>query len=173
MSVAPESSLDARLRQLADVEDLKQLKARYCRFVDTERWEDFRALFTDDARFDLGPLGTFDGADAFVAGILERRVGWDVRTVHHCHLPELTLTSADTAHGIWAMCDLVDRVSTVDGSRRSFQGYGHYEEEYRREAGGWRIGFLRLTRLRLDEVAHDRRAAFPEEPSPSARAAPA
>ncbi|MBV8983791.1 MAG: nuclear transport factor 2 family protein, partial [Acidimicrobiia bacterium] len=34
----------------------------------------------------------------------------------------------------------------------SFRGYGHYNEEYVREDGGWRIRRLVLTRLRVDPL---------------------
>ncbi len=32
--------------------EIHQLKARYCRFLDSRQWLSLRALFTDDARFD-------------------------------------------------------------------------------------------------------------------------
>ncbi|OJX63169.1 MAG: hypothetical protein BGO95_09135 [Micrococcales bacterium 73-13] len=32
------------------------------------------------------------------------------------------------------------------------RGYGHYEEEYRRTAAGWRISFMRLSRLRIEPL---------------------
>ena len=33
---------------LMDVESIKQLKARYCRYLDTKDWARWRDLFTDD-----------------------------------------------------------------------------------------------------------------------------
>ncbi|POY23261.1 hypothetical protein C3469_22450, partial [Mycobacterium kansasii] len=33
---------------LWEMEAIKQLKARYCRYLDTKRWDDWRRLFTDD-----------------------------------------------------------------------------------------------------------------------------
>ena len=38
---------------------------------------------------------------------------------------------------------------------KGFRGYGHYEEEYRKDGGQWKIRFLRLTRLRIDPVPAD------------------
>jgi hypothetical protein len=29
-------------------------------------------------------------------------------------------------------------------------GWGHYHETYRKEAGGWRIASMKLTRLRIE-----------------------
>ena len=36
---------------LWEIEAIKQLKARYCRYLDAKRWDDWRELFTDDFRF--------------------------------------------------------------------------------------------------------------------------
>ena len=36
--------------------------ARYAHALDASEWDDFRALFTDDCRLDLGPMGVFEGA---------------------------------------------------------------------------------------------------------------
>lgn len=40
---------------LLEIEAIKQLKARYCRFLDTKQWDDWRALFTDDFVSDTSP----------------------------------------------------------------------------------------------------------------------
>ena len=32
----------------SDLEQLRNLKARYCRYADTIRWQDLAALFTDE-----------------------------------------------------------------------------------------------------------------------------
>src|SRR5262249_27720878 len=74
----------------------------------------------------------------------------DTVTVHHSHMPEIELTSATTAKGIWAMFDWVDWSKTAT-PERTLQGYGHYLEEYEKGADGrWRIKRIRLTRLPMD-----------------------
>jgi hypothetical protein len=79
-------------------------------------------------------------------------------------MPEILLTSKDTAKGIWAMFDWVEFSMAITSGRgkgyRGFVGYGHYEEEYRKEAGVWKISFLRLTRLRINPVVGDPQAAL-------------
>lgn len=138
-----------------DLAVIGQLKARYCRFIDTKQWGALEALFTADARFE-GLGSAPDGADRaiFVGGIAARFR--DATSVHHCHMPEIAMTGPDSARGIWAMMDYVQRppgvvVAEAPG-HPGFRGYGHYEEEYRREAGTWRICFLRLTRLRIEAL---------------------
>ena len=138
------------LQQLVDIELIKKLKARYTRFVDTQQFDELRLLFTDDAAFDLGVTGRFSGADAMIAGMLERRRQATRRTVHHCHTPEIELLGPDDATGIWAMSDIVDVEPLGGGERQAFVGWGHYHERYRREHGTWKIAELRLTRLRVD-----------------------
>lgn len=136
-----------------DIDAIKQLKARYFRYMDTKRWSELRRQFTDDAKFD-GTNKSVPGPDEFVAWNTIR-LGPAI-TVHQGHIPEIVLTSATTAKGIWAMFDWVEFPEPIAAGRgkgyRGFVGYGHYEEEYRKENGTWKIAFLRLTRLRVNPV---------------------
>lgn len=138
-----------------DIEAIKNLKARYFRFLDTKDWAGWGDLFTADASLDVDTAVSTRGADPrsipTVRGRAEivkfvRSVVDDCITVHHGHMPEIELSSPTSARGVWAMEDIVDKVGV-----RLVRGYGHYHETYRREADGqWRIATLRLTRLRLD-----------------------
>lgn len=144
-----------------EIDAIKQLKARYFRYMDTKRWSDLRRQFTDDARFD-GTNKPVPGPDEFVAWNTVR-LGPAI-TVHQGHMPEILLTSLSTAKGIWSMFDWVEFEQPIESGRgkgyRGFTGYGHYEEEYRKEAGVWKIAFLRLTRLRINPVANVPQAAL-------------
>lgn len=131
--------------ELADLEAIRQLKARYFRLLDTRDWDGLVGVFTDpveiDVRQDGGGLTT--SPREFVASVRESLAG--AVTVHHGHMPELELTSASSATGIWAM---EDRIWFPDGAPVSrLIGYGHYHETYRRTDDGWRIASMRLTRL--------------------------
>jgi hypothetical protein len=130
---------------LADVEAIKQVKARYLRSLDTKDWAGLRLMLADDMVMDTSAAdGTVvTGADAIVRFLL--KVVGDVITVHHAHMPEIELTSATTARGIWAMEDML----RWPGGRQ-MHGYGHYHETYERAGDGWRIKTLTLTRLRVD-----------------------
>ena len=57
-----------RLTELTEIEAIKQLKARYCRLLDTKQWDAWRELFTDDFVSDTSPSGgtVITGADEFV-----------------------------------------------------------------------------------------------------------
>jgi hypothetical protein len=138
-----------------DIEAIKQLKARYFRLMDTKQWDRWREQFTDDCRYD-GTSRPYPGPDEFVAGTRGRLE--EAITVHQGHMPEIVLTGPDTARGIWSMFDWVEFPEIRDtgrGVNRGFTGYGHYEEEYRRVDGTWKISLLRLTRLKVNPILRD------------------
>ncbi|HEY7072573.1 MAG TPA: nuclear transport factor 2 family protein [Acidimicrobiales bacterium] len=135
-----------------DIEDIKRLKARYFRLMDTKDWDAWGQVFAEDAVMEVPEA---DMVATGRAGILEfvRKALSGTVTVHHGHMPEIELTGADTATGIWAMFDFVEWTSRETGERSGLRGYGHYHEEYVREDGAWRIARTRLTRLRVDPLA--------------------
>ncbi len=137
--------------RLTEIESIKQLKARYFRFLDTKDWDAWQGVFTGEARMDVsdeaGDAGRVQGAAAiveFVRGNLSELV-----TCHHGHMPEIEITSPTSASGIWAMEDLL-QWPLVDGARTSLHGWGHYHETYVKLDDGWHIDTLKLTRLRVD-----------------------
>ena len=95
-------------QHLYEIEQIKQTKARYFRFLDTQQWAQWRTCFTDDMQCSLGedPNPVTSSGDAFVAYVT--KVLADAVTVHHGHMPEIELTSTTTAQGIWAMFDWVE-----------------------------------------------------------------
>jgi len=130
---------------LEELEAIKQLKARYCRTMDTKDWHAMRQLFADDVTMDTTDSGgnVITGADEFMSFLEPTLAG--VVTVHQCHTPEIQLTSPTTATGIWAMEDML---RFADGSE--LHGYGHYHETYQHIDGAWKIASSKLTRLRMD-----------------------
>ncbi len=140
---------------LLDLEQIKQLKTRYCRFVDTKQWARLRALFTEDVRFEgLGSAPTGATLDMFITGISTRFR--DAVSIHYCPNPDIVMTGPDTARAIWSMMDYVQWPTGFSPREApdatGFRGYGHYEEEYRRQGNEWKIAFLRLTRIRIDPI---------------------
>lgn len=158
------------LNDLIAIEAIRQLKARYCRFVDTKQWDRLAELFLPEARlYGFGSVGDGGTPAEFVAGISKRLA--KVIAIHHVHNPEIELTGPDTARGIWPMMDYLE---FPDGdapheapNNRGFMGWGHYEEEYRSTADGWKFSFMRLTRLRIDALAKDHPRPSPGRFSPT------
>jgi len=133
-----------------DIEAITQLKARYFRTMDTKDWEGMRQVFAPDVTIDTTEDGSplIEGRDEFIEFLAPMLA--EVTTVHHGHMPEITLTSASTASGIWAM---EDHLWWPAGSPiEHLHGYGHYHETYVRLDEGWHIQTLTLTRLRRDFV---------------------
>jgi hypothetical protein len=82
-----------------DVEEIKKLKARYFRCLDTKDWDGYRAVFTDDVEVDLTAPGdeVRRGLEPFMDYVRNLTI---VQSVHHGHMPEIELTSPTTATGV-------------------------------------------------------------------------
>ena len=130
--------------ELVEIEQIKQLKARYFRLMDRKMWDEWSQVFTKDGVLQFGPNpdDQFMGREGIRDGLSQ--ILKDSVTVHHGHMPEIKITGTNTATGIWAMFDYVEMPGLT------LNGYGHYEEEYVKEDGQWKIKNLRLTRLRVD-----------------------
>ena len=136
------------IEKLLALEEIKNLKARYFRCVDTKDWPGFQAVFAPDGRLDFGD----DVAGCVligpeIAGEVSRLLaGCD--SIHHGHCPEIEITSDTTATGIWAMEDLLRWGD--ESSNQTTHGYGHYFETYEKASGSWYIKETKLRRLRVD-----------------------
>jgi hypothetical protein len=138
------------IERLAAIEDIRQLKARYFRCIDTKDWAGLATVFAPDAEMDMTSEGS--GITHGAAEIAEyvRTCGIEpAETVHHGHNPEIAITSDATAAGIWPMEDML-RWPEGTFALRTLHGYGHYHETYERVGGDWKIKTLRLARLRVD-----------------------
>jgi hypothetical protein len=150
--------------KLLAIEEIKQLKARYFRFLDTKDFTGLATVFAEDAWFDArnsardgdGPdtLAQMLGDDCFPRGrtaimaFISGRVG-PQNTVHHGHMHEIEILSDSEARGIIAMEDYNRRIEN-GVEVRSLNGYGHYHETYVKRDGRWQIHTSRITRLRCD-----------------------
>ena len=126
---------------------LCELKARYCRLMDTKQWDAWRELFAEDYELDVSEgtgLPVIKGRETALDRVLSSIR--DAITVHQVHTPEIRI-DGDAASGLWAM---QDRVIFPNGT--SLTGYGHYHDRFRRLDGQWRIVALKLTRLRVELV---------------------
>lgn len=130
--------------QFADWLAITQVKAAYCRLLDTKDWQGWGDLFTDDVVVDVTGSGgsVMEGRAAMVATVSGSLAG--AKTAHQVHFPEIHI-DGDRATAIWPM---QDRVEWPGG--RALTGYGHYHEDYVREGGRWRIARQRLTRLAMN-----------------------
>jgi hypothetical protein len=140
------------LDRLVAIEEIKQLKARYFRFLDLKDDEGFLNQFTTDLHMveDVDGNNTImefhsrDDLKAYLEGLGEMRAGF---SVHSGHSPEIDIVDDHNATGVWAMSDYI----RMPGF--NMVGYGHYYERYRKgEDGAWRICSSRCERLHVDQL---------------------
>ena len=130
---------------------LQELKAKYCRLLDTKDWDGFGRLFAPDAKLspvDDLPGVTYEGAAGIRDGVAKAL--HDVISVHHTHLPEFSRDGADEATGIWAMEDMLWFGESSSAPGMFVHGFGHYRERYRLVQGRWLFQNVELHRLRIE-----------------------
>src|SRR3981189_1264421 len=101
------------LARLVAIEDIKQLKARYYRLLDTHEWEGFRSSWTPDAIMDVnfpdriltGEDGIYRGPDAITAFAM-KAVG-AATSIDHARRPQIFILPATTASATRAQEDRV------------------------------------------------------------------
>lgn len=127
-----------------DAEEIKKLKARYFRALDTKDWDLYASVFAEDAVIDLRRAGgeLHQGREAFMAYARSLTI---VQSVHQGHMPEIDLTGPDSATGVWS---LEDYNYWEDGSQN--HGWGHYLETYEKRDGRWSIKTMALSYLRVE-----------------------
>ena len=139
------------VRRLLDLEEIKNLKARYFRLLDAKDWSAWIDVFAADLEFIYAdPTIQNVPPDAEILADGTARVGREqlvafvseamrsVTTVHHGHMPEIALTGQDAARGHWRLTNYCE-FQNADGSYAWMRGYGHYDDVYARGAEGWRI----------------------------------
>lgn len=126
------TDLEARLRRLEDRAALDDLNTRYFLAADGDDLEGVGESFTDDATFaSSGHIGG-KGRQGIVDFIAESRRYMGL-TIHTPHYGLYTFASDDRASGIvGAHLELVLGGQATIGAVR-------YVDEYRQEAGQWRI----------------------------------
>ena len=144
-----ELNLITDIEQLLAREQIKQVRARYFRCVDSRNWEGFLALFRPDAVLDLtDDLGhKFRGHEEILSVV--RGIEGSV-SVHHGHMPEIEFTSATRASGIWAMEDVLFWAPGSKSPISKLHGYGHYHDVYVCTDGRWQFESVTLRRIRVD-----------------------
>jgi ketosteroid isomerase-like protein len=129
-----------------------EVKARYCRMLDTKNWAGYADCFTEDLLLDTTPSGGYVVQGRDEAMKLVRSSIETAKTAHQVHNPEITF-DADGADVIWAMEDRVvwSPEQAEKSGLASLTGWGHYIERYVKSADGkWRIARTQLTRLHMD-----------------------
>tara|TARA_R110001592_G_scaffold260403_1_gene524908 strand:- start:2842 stop:3288 length:447 start_codon:yes stop_codon:yes gene_type:complete len=142
------------LEQLLAREEIKLLKARRDRAVDTKDWGLYRALHADDHVSHNQGFERWESADVMIENV-KALLGRDRTTVHHSHTPEITFESSTKAKGIWAMEDLI---FDTDSGELLIHGFGFYHETYENRDGTWLFTSRQLKRTLVRECPETKQA---------------
>lgn len=147
------ADIDRRLKQLEDIESLKQLKYRYWRHLDMKQWDQLAQLFAADATvcYSSGKY-EFKGVDQIMR-FLSESLG-EARgsvTIHHGHHPEIELLGDTSARGTWALYNYMFNVKENRGIRIG----AYYEDTYAKLGGVWKFQHIGYRTLFHEEWKRD------------------
>ncbi len=128
--------IEARLNRLEDIEAIRLLKARYFAACDAKDPAAMRACFADgEVAIDYGVVGCFDRADALVAIYTQIACHPHMVEMHHGVNPQIELLTTDRARGHWGL-----HYQLINTNDKTLTQLGaHYDDEYRKDAGYWKI----------------------------------
>ncbi|PRX27340.1 SnoaL-like protein [Paraburkholderia sp. BL18I3N2] len=151
-----DSSELSPVERLLAIEEVRLLKARYFRFLDTKDENSLASVFASDATLDMSegsggaadPSAVIHGAEQIARFILSALKG--ATTVHQGSMPEIAVLTGNRAMAVWAMHDLLQWNEQSSMPFQRLVGYGHYQDSYRCIGGRWFIETSKLTRLKVE-----------------------
>ncbi len=139
---ATTAELERRLQALEDINAIKELKARYLRACDRKQPDVMRDCFIEKgAVIEADNFPSFNDREGWVAVFTELAVNNpNVMDMHHGQNPQISLTSPDSASGVWDLnfCQVNVKERTVVNLA------GEYRDEYVRRDGRWWISAQRF-----------------------------
>jgi SnoaL-like domain len=133
------------LQQLSDLEDIRQLKHRYFRCIDTGNETELATVFAEDVTIDLKGGGyrlQVSGRDNMVAFVASS-FNSDIIAQHHGHTPEIAFTGPDDASGTWYLEDRF--INPERGTDTT--GSALYHDRYVRTDAGWKVSHSEYERV--------------------------
>jgi len=133
--------LEARIARLEAAESIRSLKAHYCDLCDAGyNSDELGALFTDDATWDGGDLGTFEGVEA-----IKRFFGHMPKVlslaIHHVTNPAIDVADdALSATGTWYLL----QPATLATTDQAVWIDGRYQDEFVKIDNVWRFSRIRI-----------------------------
>ncbi|MGB5076223.1 MAG: nuclear transport factor 2 family protein [Sphingorhabdus sp.] len=132
-------------QQLSDMEEIRRLKHRYFRAIDTGDEALLATLFTEDVSIDYrgGAYRAQLQGKANMLDFIGSAFNSDIVAQHQGHSPEIDFTGDDDAVGLWY---LEDRF--IDPQRQQDTvGTALYRDRYRRTDDGWKIAHSEYDRV--------------------------
>jgi uncharacterized protein (TIGR02246 family) len=138
-------SVEERLARLEDIEEIRQLKARYAEACDDDHnGERVITLFTPDALWHQVSLPPCNGHDEIKAFMQAVRESGRLRNSSHLFSNPMIEVTGDAATGHWKLV-MVYTGNAPDGTTQYHRILGYYDEEYARVDGEWFFKSLIVT----------------------------
>ena len=141
--------LEARIRKIEDIEEIKQLMWSYTYFLDYGELDKAIDCFADDAKLEVGMRGGTEKGKAALEGSYEGKEAIkqlysfvqsskDRFSVSHLILNPVVKVDGERAQGTFYLLE-------PSGFEQAMWGHGRYDTEYIRVDGKWKISSFRFT----------------------------
>ncbi len=140
-------ALEKEVQRLKDIEEIKALKSRYFRALDTKNWDELEATLHPDitTSYSNGKL-VFHGPKE-VTNYFKENMPTTQITMHQGHNPAITIDSETEATGMWYLQDNLIFTEGNPYAGTQIQGSAIYTDKYVKVDGQWLIketGYLRV-----------------------------
>lgn len=135
--MATNDDILARLQKLEDIEEIRNVKHKYFRAIDTADLELLRSILSEDFSADYkgGEYHWEIKGKATFVDEISKSFNSESVGCHNGHHPEITILSPTKAEGLWYLTDYYLNLRT----RRITIGSALYKDTYEKVKGQWLI----------------------------------
>lgn len=137
------------LTRLLALEDIKLLRAKYCRSIDSHNFDRLYDVLTEDFLLDMSPTGKVLGTEVkpisgreTVIGMMHKAFAPLEMLLHIVTIPEIEFQDETHATGVWR------QETFIKETRADLPGlglaYATVFDTYRKEPEGWRIASVKV-----------------------------
>ncbi len=154
------------LDELLATEEIRNLRAGYAAYLDTENVDALVELFAEDAICEFGAYGVWRGREELRTNYRAvcEQLGAQFTAMHIVTNPWIRIDSPTQARGRWYLIDLLSRQNpatgyvTPGGHAQPLLYLGIYEDDYVKRDGRWLIQHVKLhflwPRREFSELRH-------------------
>ena len=136
-----ELTLEQQVARLAAIEDIKQMKAQYCAYADHGYDpEGMASLFTEDAIWDGGDFGRFEGVNAIKEFF--SKISSDIVFAIHPVMNPIIMVDGDTANAKWWL--IMWCTMNVEGRKEARWFAAEYDDHLVKRDGKWLFTHIKI-----------------------------
>lgn len=137
------------LERLVAIEDIKVLRAKYCRRIDSHKFAELAGILAEDFVLDMSPTGKVLGSEVpvlqgrdLVIGMMEQNFAPLKMLLHIVTIPEIEFQDDSHATGVWRQETFIkENNPDLPGLGLA---YATVYDTYRKEDGRWMIASVRV-----------------------------